>query len=271
MPAPSYPSYSPISSNSPANNSPGTWQNWQNPQRGPNPDVAQRIAAASPGTGIASSVPWNNTPIDSRDQSASDRVARAIPFEDGAGDYFGNIRRFAGNAVARWQSIPVSIHLPDSSPESWQRSLQACIKKWSKYVPLVAVTSNDAYDIDVKWINHLPPHVFGITRWEGSSARFKVTVFTLRPTFYPADVPETALQPVFSHELGHALGILGHSSNPSDLMFQGDEKSGKKSTAPHMCGFTGRDLNTLKKIYGCQPLPESFVFSEPLEYSLTKR
>ena len=45
-----------------------------------------------------------------------------------------------------------------------------------------------------------------------------------------------------SHEFGHALGINGHSANPSDLMyFEGNEQAGG--------GISTRDLNTILTAY----------------------
>lgn len=50
------------------------------------------------------------------------------------------------------------------------------------------------------------------------------------------EVAETTL-----HEIGHALGLEGHSSNPRDIMFYAATKS--------QGGLTARDMNTISRLY----------------------
>jgi predicted Zn-dependent protease len=49
------------------------------------------------------------------------------------------------------------------------------------------------------------------------------------------------------HELGHALGVWGHSSNPADIMF----------THPLVNELSVRDTNTVQKMYAIKPLAEA--------------
>ncbi len=57
-------------------------------------------------------------------------------------------------------------------------------------------------------------------------------------------VSELVLHEVCLHEIGHTLGLLGHSDNPDDIMFF--TASGQKVEEPHL---TQRDVNTLAKLY----------------------
>jgi tetratricopeptide (TPR) repeat protein len=47
------------------------------------------------------------------------------------------------------------------------------------------------------------------------------------------------------HELGHAIGIWGHSSDPGDIMY----------THPLVSDLSSRDVRTIQKLYGIQPMP----------------
>ncbi|WP_303673234.1 tetratricopeptide repeat protein [Vampirovibrio chlorellavorus] len=47
------------------------------------------------------------------------------------------------------------------------------------------------------------------------------------------------------HELGHAIGIWGHSSDPGDIMY----------THPLVSELSSRDVRTIQKLYGIQPVP----------------
>jgi len=195
----------------------------------------------------------------------SQKVLGAISSDARVGDYYPNIRKFQTGNVARWQHFPVLIHLPPNSPELWHKNLNEDVKKWSVYVPMKTAAEYESYVIEVKWENKLPPGIFGITRVEGSGAGLKVIIFLLRPTFYPADVPESTLQSVFLHELGHAVGLYGHSTNKEDVMYL-DEKATKK-VAPAVNTIGPRDLNTLKRIYSTAPIADSFLIQPPLEYN----
>jgi predicted Zn-dependent protease len=70
---------------------------------------------------------------------------------------------------------------------------------------------------------------------------------------------------VFLHELGHAVGLYGHSANKEDVMYL-DEKATKK-VAPAVNTIGPRDLNTLKRIYSTAPIADSFLIQPPLEYN----
>jgi hypothetical protein len=218
------------------------------------------FGTSPPGMPLGITVPTVFSP-----DSESQKVLNAIHSDPGAGDYYSTIRKFQTGNVARWQHFPVLIHLPPNTPELWRKNLNDDVKKWSTYVPMKTAADYESFVIEVKWENKLPPGIFGITRVEGSGAGLKVIIFLLRPTFYPADVPESTLQAVFLHELGHAIGLYGHSENKEDVMFL-DEKASKK-VAPAVNTISQRDLNTLKRIYSTQPISDSFLIQPPLEYN----
>jgi predicted Zn-dependent protease len=232
-------------------------------------------------------VPPEVTPVPvqistSKNSAACEKVANAIPQSAKDGDYFANIRHFAGSTSMHWQSFPVIVHLPKDSPDSWRRALEGDVKKWGQYVPLSIAKADEKAKVDVQFVNKLPAKIFGVTRIDGSADDLKVTVFVLRPTFYPSEIPENVLQHVFAHELGHALGLLGHSTNSADVMYIHDDKQDKSGKSAKVeipppgdkvkAQFgsdkpSGRDLNTLKKLYMSAPLPSGFKLEQPLEYS----
>lgn len=195
-------------------------------------------------------------------------IVNRIPYEKKFGDYMPAIRRFPGDAVARWTSFPVRIKLPEGSPDSWQRILEDGVKKWGQYIPLKIVQPGEVADIDVTWVNHLVvPRILGITRLQTPEGVLQMQVFLVRPTFYLPQIPEHALAGAFLHELGHGLGILGHSDKPGDVMFQPDTSGRPVAGKPKAASIEPRDVNTLRRIYDTQAVPAGFSLPQPLEWN----
>ncbi|CAN5469517.1 hypothetical protein BH10CYA1_BH10CYA1_49530 [soil metagenome] len=196
-------------------------------------------------------------------------VIDTIPSDAKAGDYFSAVKKFDGETVARWTSFPITIKLPPESPESWKKNLQVGITEWNRFIPLQSVSGFENCDIEVTWVNHLLPGVLGITRLTTPKrGSIHVEIWMLRPTFYVQDIPEHAVQVAFMHELGHAIGIFGHSTTPDDLMASAELSLAMKGKAtPRSLTVEPRDLNTLKHIYDTPALPSSFMLPQPIEWS----
>ncbi len=196
-------------------------------------------------------------------------VIDTIPSDPKAGDYFSAVKKFDGETVARWTSFPITVKLPPESPESWKKNLQVGIAEWNRYIPLQSVTGAENCDIEVTWVNHLLPGVLGITRLTTpKKGSIHVEIWMLRPTFYVQDIPEHAVQVAFMHELGHAIGIFGHSTTPDDLMASAELSLAMKGKAtPKSLTLEPRDLNTLKHVYDTPALPSSFMLLQPIEWS----
>ena len=71
----------------------------------------------------------------------------------------------------------------------------------------------------------------------------KVTLISRMMGRYLSDA---SLRHVAIHEIGHALGLLGHSSREDDIMYP--SVSGTPRSAP-----SERDVRTIRRLYGATP------------------
>jgi len=202
-------------------------------------------------------------------------VANSLFYDVKSGDYLAAIRRFPGQngqpgqSYAHWRSFPVRLRLPKDSPESWQRALEAVVARWDQYVPVKLALPLEPAPVEITWVNQLPPKTLGVTRLNIAHGDMRVIIYLLRPSFYPPEIPERTLAGVFMHEVGHALGLFGHSDKATDLMYPIEIQPAAKGRPAqiHFAQVSTRDINTLKKIYESPAVPQGVSLEQPLEWS----
>lgn len=184
--------------------------------------------------------------------------------------------------------------------QTWVKAVQTAIQDWTPYLPLQPIEQATGADITI-WRSTPPLRVdYGGDRNspETSSnskpggkpalptlrARSAETQFELyirktdtasaepnsvlahRMTIYiRPDQSFDHLQAAARHELGHALGIWGHSPNPTDTMYFSQVRNPAQVSV--------RDINTLKRIYE-QPTRLGWPMANarvPVQYSENSR
>ena len=71
-------------------------------------------------------------------------------------------------------------------------------------------------------------------------------------------VSQEEIFPTALHEIGHSLGIWGHSSIESDIMYDSESANAKKSAKT----LSNRDINTLRLLYRLDPDVSNFAQGE---------
>ena len=208
-----------------------------------------------------------------------------------SGDYFDQVSS-AGFGYLIWSEFPVQIYL-DSEPNetqhflieeqeyNWRLAIDDAIQEWNEWIPLEKSNRPEHADIIIK--AQSPP-----LRWpsspqldsDRSSESLSLPRARTAETTYNIYLAEQGLNPVVMkqrctillspsqsvsylkatarHELGHALGIWGHSPVQDDVLY-----FSQVQTPP---SISARDINTLKKIYQ-QPTQLGWPLASPDESS----
>jgi predicted Zn-dependent protease len=166
-------------------------------------------------------------------------------------NYFDRLQTTPVGAL-RWTQFPISIRIDigngtDARAAAWQEAVVQAIADWSPLLPLTQITETTA-DITVRRASlplrrlsdgKLAPVRFADTRFEfyhqDDSLRHRM-VITLSP-----NQADRSLLSGARHELGHALGIWGHSDRPTDVMY-----SSQVAQPPPI---SPRDRATIRKVY----------------------
>ncbi|PWT94645.1 MAG: hypothetical protein C5B53_12665 [Candidatus Melainabacteria bacterium] len=190
---------------------------------------------------------------------------------NGPNDYLGDATQ---NGMTRWSPdlMPLKVYIkngaavPNFRPE-FVDILKQAFADWSQgssgKVTFVFTDDENSANIVCSWTNN-PKEMMSSA--EGGHAmvipdaqgilKSIVILLTVNPS--GAVVTEKFARRVDLHEIGHALGLLGHSKNPDDIMFS--------SLPPGDldCALNERDKNTIIALYSCDP---SKVASRPLDVS----
>ncbi len=190
------------------------------------------------------------------------------------GDYFSEVKLTPVGYLV-WSQFPVKIYVqrPTDSTESpsslqrfqnWVDAVLQAVREWSVYLPLEVVAQPAAADISI--LRSRPPLQASLNRETGKLNLPRARSAQTRYEFYLRSAVEAAeevlshrftikLSPdqtveytiaTARHELGHALGIWGHSPLETDTMYFSQVRNSPQISV--------RDINTLKRIYE-QPTP----------------
>jgi hypothetical protein len=186
-----------------------------------------------------------------------------------AQNYFADATQ---NGMSRWPKsrIPITIYI-DANPnvpdfDSQTPSiLKAAFADWQEaskgLVQFKFVTDPDTAQIKCKWTHDASQM---ISSAEGGHAmvipdaqgivKTDIILLTAPPSGMVKITPNYARR-IYLHEIGHSLGILGHSKNPKDVMFS------SIPPADLPVDLTERDKNTLVALYSAS---DAVISSHPI-------
>jgi len=174
-----------------------------------------------------------------------------------------------GNDILRWdiKSFPLKVYVEKSSgiPEYYYTEVDKALNEWSSHTNFVKfVKVNDAISSDINIIfKDIPDDLCkdGVCKYTAAYTepdinkekllrKMVLTFYKTNPYkkyFSNSEIFNTAL-----HELGHTLGIMGHSDNPADIMFAQKDNEYSFNAFGNQA-LSMRDLRTLALLYRMEP------------------
>lgn len=159
--------------------------------------------------------------------------------------YTPNYGSTSGLTLRRWNHLPITVYFETNTPvgsTTIEQHLRDGFNQWETDLGhdlWTEVTSPTGADMTVK-----------VQATSAQSTLASTTVYftggsqiltSAQMTVYTWDsLPESDYAPTGCHEMGHALGIGGHSPNSQDMMYYTGNTSGILTTP---------DLNTLRTCY----------------------
>lgn len=188
------------------------------------------------------------------------------PPVQGPDDYMNSAA--SGGKFFRWQRIPIRVFIASGTgvpgyQNMYNQDLMDAFSQWAVAsegrISFSLSTDPSQCDIHCDWtgdpkrvVEHGRPVEGGLTKLNGQPlpngidvgiVSAKVTILTNRSG---APLSDDDMKKVCLHEVGHALGINGHSSSNSDVMFFSESPTILPSLTP-------RDKATICRLYGNYP------------------
>lgn len=203
------------------------------------------VIAQVPQLGVAA-VPDNSPPLPSAQIHPLPATLAALSPTASEGGYFDQVKLTEVGYLV-WSQFPVKVYIEPplvQQPQVWMQAAVQAIQEWQPYLPLQQVFELTTADITIQ---ATAPQQLSQGRVRSAETSYRLFVnnqgilvhhctVMVRPNQTPKYV-----QAALRHELGHALGIWGHSLLPTDALYF--------SQVANPPLISVRDINTLRRVY----------------------
>jgi predicted Zn-dependent protease len=179
-----------------------------------------------------------------------------------ASDYYSEIAETSESHL--WNSFPIKVLIGSVPEANWAQGAREAFHIWKDMFPLELTVEPEEADISFNWVEET--HIEGAAGEEMDWVQFhrvgdqltgrKVAVINVDVTH---NWSKDEMRAIVLHELGHALGIQGHSDSKGDIMYWQAQEKNRRVVIPGMpypfawktlvSKPSQRDLNTLIRLY----------------------
>jgi predicted Zn-dependent protease len=179
-----------------------------------------------------------------------------------ASDYYGDIAELSESR--KWNSFPIKVWIGNVPVANWAQGTREAFRIWKELFPLELTAELEEADIRFNWDSGTTGEGHAGEEMDWVKFRRVGGELTGRKVAYISvdlsrNWSKDEMRAIVLHELGHALGIQGHSESKGDIMFwQVQEKSRHLQVPgiPYPFAWktlvskpSQRDLNTLIRLY----------------------
>lgn len=196
-----------------------------------------------------------------KELNQAEAITKGLKPGEGVDDYFAFTTR---EAVTKWSAdrMPLKVYIPTDSAAAIDPSykpefgtaLREAFDEWQRKssgrVAFTFVTGSADSDVSCQWTDD-PSKVSRPSERGEAHVAFSATkgihhvdiIILTRPFEGELKLPRNIIHAAALHEIGHSLGLMGHSPSSADVMFC------SVSAASQQRELTPRDANTLIALY----------------------
>jgi predicted Zn-dependent protease len=187
------------------------------------------------------------------------RPSRYIP---SASDYYLDIAETSESR--KWNSFPIKVSIGNVPNANWAQGAREAFSIWKNLFPLELTAEPEEADIRFNWNSDMTIEGAAGEEMDWVQIRRVGNELTGRKVAYiNVDLSrrwsKDEMRAIVLHELGHALGIRGHSESKGDIMYWQVQETNHQVRIPGMIYPVAwkslvskpsqRDLNTLIRLY----------------------